>query len=62
MLHNNVHRVGYKTAERICEVLDLVTVDDVLGLGVDDLVRVDGIGVKTAESILDQLSREFFDS
>ena len=62
LLHNNVHRVGYKTAERICEVLDLVTVDDVLGLGVDDLVRVDGIGVKTAESILNQLSREFFDS
>ena len=61
LLANNVHRVGYKTAERICECLDLVTVDDVLGLGVDDLVKVDGVGEVKANSILEQLKREFFD-
>lgn len=59
LLANNVHRIGEKTAERICTDLGLVSINDVLGLTVEDLCRVDGVGVKTAEYVLVQLNGEF---
>lgn len=60
LLNNNVNRVGYITAQKICDELDWITIDDVFNnISVDKLVEVDGIGVKTAENILSQLKREF---
>ena len=59
LLANNVSRVGDKTAEKICNSLKLETIDDVLNLTVEDLVKVNGVGEKTAESILSQLNHEF---
>ena len=60
LLVNNVNRVGYITAERICEKLDLETVEDVLKLTVEKLTEVDGVGQKTARSIMSQLKKEFY--
>lgn len=59
LLNNNVSRVGGKTAERICKELNLVTIEDVLGLTKEDLTSVAGVGDATAVSILRQLKREF---
>ena len=59
LLANNVHRVGEHTAENICNTLGLESIQDVFNLTVNDLVTVDGVGVKTAESILKQLGHEF---
>lgn len=62
LLNNNVNRVGYITAERICKELDLVSIDDVFNkLNKDDLMSVDGVGPKTADNILSQLKREFIE-
>lgn len=55
LLANNVEKVGYKTAEKICETLGLKSINDVLCLDFDDLVSVDGIGDCKAENILLQL-------
>ena len=59
LLNNNVNGIGFKTAELICDELDLVCIEDVFGLSVVDLVEIKGIGEKTAVSILEQLKREF---
>ena len=59
LLANNVHRIGEKTAVNICNTLNLESIQDVFNLTVNDLVTVDGVGVKTAESILKQLGHEF---
>lgn len=59
LLNNNVHRVGGKTADRICKELKLVSIADVFQLSKADLVKVEGIGDKTAENILKQLKNEF---
>ena len=50
-----VDSVGDKRAELITEELGLSTLEDLLGIGYDDLVRINGIGDKTARSILDEL-------
>lgn len=55
LLANNVEKVGYKTAEKICDKLHLLTIDDVLGLKKERLVEVDGIGDRKADIILKQL-------
>lgn len=55
LLANNVERVGYKTAEKICDKLHLFSIDDVLCLEKSDLLRVDGIGDRKADIILKQL-------
>lgn len=60
LLTNNVNRVGYITAQKICDKLDLETVEDVLNLTVSKLTEVDGVGVKTARNIMIQLKKEFF--
>ena len=60
LLNNNVHRVGHVTAQNICDTLGLVSVDDVLGLQKKDLLKVKGVGEKTADMILLQLHDEFF--
>lgn len=59
LLTNNVNRVGYKTAVNICNTLKLESINDVFSVTVDDLVKVDGVGEKTANSILEQLGHEF---
>ena len=59
LLVNNVNRVGYITAERICEKLELETVEDVLNLTISKLIEVDGVGEKTARNIMVQLKKEF---
>ena len=59
LLANNVAGVGYVTAQNICDDLGLVTVEDVFGLTVDDLVGIKGVGVLTANNILKQLKNEF---
>ena len=55
LLANNVERVGFKTAKRICDDLGLESINDVLCLDKERLVSVDGVGVKTADNILAQL-------
>ena len=55
LLANNINGIGYVTAEKICDKWGLESVNDVLGLDFDDLVMVDGVGDKTASSILEQL-------
>ncbi|WP_458454379.1 ERCC4 domain-containing protein [Methanobrevibacter sp.] len=55
ILTNFVSGVNVKTAERICKVCGLRSVDSLLGVGVDDLKRVDGIGDKRAVGIVSQL-------
>lgn len=60
LLNNNVHRVGHVTAQNICDTLGLRSVDDVLGLQKKDLLKVKGVGEKTADMILLQLHDEFF--
>lgn len=55
LLANNVEKVGYKTAEKICSTWGLVSIGDVLSLDKSDLMEVDGIGERKADSILEQL-------
>ena len=55
LLANNVEKVGYKTAEKICNKLCLKSINDVLCLDFDDLVSVEGIGDRKADLILEQL-------
>ncbi len=59
LLTNNVNRVGYKTAVNICNTLKLESINDVFSVTVEDLVKVDGVGEKTANNILEQLGHEF---
>ena len=59
LLNNNVNRVGYVTAEKICKTYGLFSIDDVFTLNKEMLMNIDGIGEKTAVSILEQLKREF---
>jgi len=61
LLNNNVHRVGHVTAQNICDTLGLGSVDDVLGLQKKDLLKVKGVGEKTADMILLQLHDEFYE-
>lgn len=61
LLNNNVHRVGHVTAQNICDTLGLESVDDVLGLQKADLLKVNGVGEKTADTILLQLHDEFYE-
>ena len=46
-----------KKAENIVRTLDLHTLDDVLNLTKDDLIKVDLIGDKTADKILENIKR-----
>ena len=57
-LCNNVQRVSLVKAEAITDGLELETLEDLLGLTKESLVSVDGIGLKTAESILKQIRRD----
>ena len=59
LLANNVHRIGEKTAVNICNTLKLESIQDVFNLTTDDLIKVEGIGEKTANNILKQLGHEF---
>ena len=45
------------TAETICRTLDLHTLEDILNLTKEDLIEVNGVGVKTAEKILKNIRR-----
>lgn len=59
LLLNNVNGIGYKTAETICNSLNLITIQDVFNLNKEDLCTIDGIGEKTAKKIINQLTRKF---
>lgn len=59
LLANNVNRIGLKTASKICDSLNLETVDDVFNLSLDSLMSVEGVGEKSAINILSQLKRKF---
>ena len=57
-LCNNVQRVSLVKAEAITDGLELETLEDLLGLTKESLVSVEGVGLKTAESILKQIRRD----
>lgn len=59
LLTNNITGIGYITAERICAELGLYSIENVFDIGMEDLLQVDGVGVKTAKKILKQLHTEF---
>ena len=59
MLVNNVQKVGEITAKNICDTLGLVSIQDVLNIARQDLVKVDGVGDKKADVILEQLFNVF---
>ena len=59
LLNNNVNRVGFITAKNICKTLNLKTVKDVFNVTKEDLISVKGVGVATADKILEQLGNEF---
>lgn len=54
-LVNNVSRIGTKTAENICDTLQLDCLADVFSVTESDLVKVDGIGEKKAGSIVGEI-------
>ena len=58
-LCNNVNGIADKTAEKICNDLDLWCIADVFGLNVEKLMQVNGIGRKKAQSILKQVLGEY---
>lgn len=57
-LCNEVRGVGFVTAEKIVEALNMETLYDLINLTEDALVSVDGIGVKTAENIMNKIRRD----
>lgn len=57
-LCNNVQRVSLVKAEAIADGLELETLEDLLDLNKEKLVSVEGVGDKTAESILKQIRRD----
>lgn len=59
LLVGTINGVGYKKAERICSTLNLRSVEDVFSLNVEKLVKVKGIGKKSAEGLLEQIRGEF---
>ena len=58
-LANNVNGIGEKTAEKICNDLDLWYVYDVFCLNREMLMSVNGIGRKKAVNILNQILKEY---
>lgn len=58
-LCNNVNGIADKTAEKICNDLNLWSIGDVLSLNVETLCKVNGIGKRKAQSILKQVLEEY---
>lgn len=56
-LCNDVRGIGPAKAEVITDCLGLECLEDLLGLTKERLVSVEGVGLKTAESILKQIRR-----
>lgn len=52
---SGIKRIGDSTAETICDCLELKSLDDLMGLSLDDLTGIDGIGRVKAETILKTL-------
>lgn len=59
LLANNINGIALITAEKICDTLNLETIDDVFKLTSKRLCEVEGIGNKKAEKILSQLKKEY---
>lgn len=57
-LCNDVRGVGLVTGENIVDTLKLETLEDLLGLTHDDLIRVTGVGDKTAENIMAKIRKD----
>ena len=53
---NGTQRVGIKQAVMIREYLHLETLEDLLSVSYDDLIKVKGVGKKTARSIMEVLN------
>lgn len=52
---SGIKRIGDSTAETICDCLELKSLDDLMGLSLNDLTGIDGIGRVKAETILKTL-------
>ena len=58
-LINNVSGIGDKTAESICDELELYCIGDVLELSVEELSKIKGIGAVKSRNILGQIIKKY---
>jgi Holliday junction resolvasome RuvABC DNA-binding subunit len=55
-LCHDVYGINWKKAKLIVDTLNLKTLNDLMNLNIDDLTNIKGIGKKTAQNILNNIS------